>query len=297
MLSGLFKENSETLFKHATDIAQPLDKILCSPVPLTTECRIKPPCQHCWWRAMSYYNSDFWRRRELGEVVCRVTELVNNDIHRILLPSGWLGYELPEWFYNYVRLVKEKICKLESNVEIFATCGAISKSSLNRLKDAGLDGLWCGIEVPNEKLFQKVRPGDSFEARLETLNNVNAARLKLWSGYLFGVGETESDIMWGLELMKSLPLDSFSLTPYKQYPFVEMEQLPSANLYDWARAAAIARIYLGRVNSFTSPDFIAWGLRSGINCYLPVIPEQGHIEMIRKTQKSFEDKPIQVNIS
>lgn len=287
MLSNLFKENSEVLFDRAMTATRSLDNVLCSPVPLTTECKMNPPCRHCWWRAMSNYNSDFQRLREPGEVIRRVAELANTGIHRILLPSGWLGYELPEWFYNYVHRVKEEIYKLDTNIEFFATCGPLAQNSLNSLKEAGLDGYWCGIEVPNEKLFHKVRPGDNFKARLETLNYVTAAGLKLWSGFLFGVGETEADIMWGLELMKSLPLDSFSLTPYKQYPFVEMEQLPSANLYAWARTAAIARIYLGTVNSFTSPDFITWGLRAGINSFLPVFPEQGQIELVSKMRSTF----------
>lgn len=289
MLSSLFKENSDVLFDWAKATARPLNNVFSSPIPLTTECKMTPPCRHCWWRAMSNYNSDFKRRRQPGEVKQRAAELASTGINRILLPSGWLGFELPEWFYDYVQLVKTEIYSLNTDVEIFAACGPLSGNSLNRLKDAGLDGCWCGIEVPNEELFRKVRPGDSFRARLETVNHITATGLKLWSGFLFGVGETEADIKWGLELMKSLPLDSFSLTPYKQYPFVEMEQLPSANLFDWARTAAIARIYLGTVNSFISPDFITWGLRAGVNSFLPVFPEQGQIDLIGKTQQCFHE--------
>ena len=98
----------------------------------------------------------------------------------------------------------------------------------------------------------------------------------------------------GPEKMKALSLDSFSLTPFEQYPYVEMEQRPAANLYDWARTAAIARIYIQDVNCFTSPSFASWGLRAGINSFLPVFPDQGQLEQIHSMRSYFGERKYQL---
>ena len=289
MLSELFNANSSDLFRQAATLAGSMKTLLCSPIPITTECKITPPCRHCWWRSMSFFNGDFWRRQTIDEVSRRAGDLSAAGIQRILLPSGWLGYELPEWFYAYVQQVKKELAAAKAEIEIFATCGPISWNSLSQLKEAGLDGYWCGIEVPNAELFCQVRPGDNLKARFKTLEDAGAAGLKIWSSFLFGVGESEKDLVWGLKKMKALSLDSFSLTPFEQYPYVEMEQRPAANLYDWARAAAIARIYIQDVNCFTSPPFASWGLRAGINSFLPVFPALGQVEQINNMRSYFNE--------
>lgn len=289
MLNELFNMNSSDLFRQASILAEPMETLLCSPIPITTECQMTPPCRHCWWRSMSFFSQDFWRRRTLDEVARRAGDLSSAGIQRLLLPAGWLGYELPEWFYTYVQQVKKELAAKKAEVEIFATCGPISWSSLSQLKEAGLDGYWCGIEVPNPELFRQVRPGDSLKARFQTLEDAGAAGLKIWSSFLFGIGESEKDLVWGLKKMKALSLDSFSLTPFEQYPYVEMEQRPAANLYDWARTAAIARIYIQDVNCFTSPSFASWGLRAGINSFLPVFPALGQVEQINNMRSYFNE--------
>jgi hypothetical protein len=84
MLSNLFKKDSSTLFDQATAIAKPLNNVLCSPIPLTTECEMNPPCRHCWWKSMSYFNSDFCRRRDPDEIAARVEELFYNGLKLII---------------------------------------------------------------------------------------------------------------------------------------------------------------------------------------------------------------------
>jgi biotin synthase len=269
-LMELFQENTGHLFSEAQKTARELPVLLATPVAFTTACNIVPPCGHCWWRATARTNGAFIHTSTRDEAIEKSKKAAFSGIKRILIPSGWLGLDLPGAFYDHVRLVKDAVGQINPGIEVFATCGHISKKSLLNLKAAGLDGYWCGLEVPNAELFQRVRPGDSLTARVQTIEDTAAVGLKIWSGFLFGVGESEPDIIRGIQTLEPFGLDSFSLTPFKQFPYIELEKYPPANLFDWARTAAVIRLYFGKINVFASPEFANWGFRAGANAFLPV---------------------------
>jgi biotin synthase len=183
-----------------------------------------------------------------------------------------MGYDLPEYFYEYVEAARKN-----SNCDIYAFCGPLNDHSLTSLKAAGADGYWCGIEVPNEELFKKIRPGDDYRGRLKTLRKAAELGLKTMSGFLFGVGETQDDIIAGIELLKELEIQSVLVSPLKPMPYTEMEKYSPPSPYEWARVVAITAIYLEKADIFISPDNASWGLRAGVNAFLPVAPNfSGH---------------------
>jgi len=271
LLAELFKENTGDLFSEAQKVARELPILLATPVAFTTVCQIVPPCRHCWWYATAQTNEGFIHTSTMEEARKKARKAALCGINRILVPSGWLGSDLPRAFYDHIYAIKETISQINPRIEVFATCGHINKKSLLNLKAAGLDGYWCGLEIPNAELFKKIRPGDDLIARVRTLKDAADIGLKLWSGFLFGVGESQQDIIEGILTLEGFELDSFSLTPFKQYPYIELENYPPANLFQWAKTEAIMRLILGKINLFTSPEFANWGFRAGVNALLPVI--------------------------
>ena len=264
-LEKLFESGSSELFSTAREMAKGKQKILCSPSIINAYCMTEPECRHCKWRSMKKERKNFTSKRSLEEVVRRAVELEKEGINRIFLPSGWMGYELPDYFYDYVQAVRNAV-----DTEIFGLFGAVDGLSLLRLKNAGMDGYLCGIESPNNKVYMNFRPGgDTLEKRIETLYHAKELGLKVWTGFLYGLGETKDDIKWALKMFRDVDADSVSILPFEPFPDTDMESCDPPNLYEWARVLAVTKIFLGNeVNmfvQFSNQNYHSFGLHAGAN--------------------------------
>lgn len=270
-LSTLFMERAPVLFKKAQELAADIPSVFTTPIVFTTICATTPPCHHCFWRSQSYINPHFWRKTEKSETMERASGAARYGVQRILVPSGCIGSTLPPAYYEHVRLIKETATAINPDIEVFGICGPVSKESLKTLKSIGMDGFSASLEIPNEDLFKKVRPGDSYAARIQTLRDAAESGMKLMSGFMFGLGESTEDIINGMRFLKQYDLDSVSFAPYEQYPYIGLERRSSANFYSWARLLAIARLYFGKINIYTRPEYANWGFRGGANALVPII--------------------------
>jgi biotin synthase len=270
-LSVLFNEKGQLLFKKAQEVTAGLPSVFTTPIVYTTICATKPPCHHCFWRSQSFINPDFWRKTEKVEAANRALKAAQYGVQRILVPSGCIGSDLPKAYYEHVSLVKEMASGVNPDIEIFGICGPLSKESLKTLKSLGMDGYSCSLEIPNPDLFKKIRPGDDFDARVQTVKDTAEVGLKVWSGFMFGLGESKQDLMNGIRLLKQFDIDSLSLSPYEQYPYIELQRRSTANMYDWAKLLAIGRLHFGDVNIYTRAEHANWGYRGGANAIVPII--------------------------
>ena len=178
-----------------------------------------------------------------------------------------MGYSLPNYFYDYVKEVKEY-----TNLELIAFSGAVNKETLYMLKSAGIDGYWCGLETLNKGVFKQVRPGDNLDARIETLRNAKELGLKAWSSFIVGVGETENDIMRQIELLNELEVDNVGIQPFMPMPYTGMEKCDAPNPYWFAKVIAVTRISLDNpdIATFSSFPHVNWGIRAGANAFWAV---------------------------
>jgi biotin synthase len=270
-LSTLFMERTPVLFKKAQELAADIPSVFTTPIVFTTICNTTPPCQHCFWRSQSYINPQFWRNTEKTEARERASAAARYGVQRILVPSGCIGTTLPQAYYDHVSLIKEAASAVNPDIEIFGICGPVSKESQKTLKSIGMDGFSASLEIPNEDLFNKVRPGDSYAARIQTVKDAAESGLKLMSGFMFGLGESKEDIIDGMRFLNQFELDSVSFAPYEQYPYIGLERRSGANFYRWSRLLAIARLYFGKINIYTRPEYANWGFRGGANAVVPII--------------------------
>ena len=143
------------------------------------------------------------------------------------------------------------------------------RRSLVNLKAAGMDGYLCGLESPNEEIYKRFRPaGDTLTDRLTALKIAQDINLKIWSGFLVGLGETDEDISGGLETLRELDPESLSILPFTPFPNTEMWAENPANPLQWARVMASARIFLPKPNLFsdqTEGFYQGYGILGGAN--------------------------------
>ena len=251
-LAELFELQDDELFSQAQAAGKGMRKLRCSPLPIIGTCITQPVCRHCSWLNLRQVSPGFSRKRSLEEIIQHTYTLYDAGVDRVFMPSGWMGYEVPDYFYEYITAVKQN-----SNMEVYGLFGAVNKKCLIELKNAGMDGMRCGLESPNEQIYRKFRlGGDSLGDRKECLYAAREIGLKIWSGFIFGLGETQRDMINGLEFLMELDVDSVSILPFIPYPYTEMRDENPANPLEWARAVAITRIYLDTVNIFGSTDSI-----------------------------------------
>jgi biotin synthase len=114
LLEELFNTETDLLFSKAQEIGRNKKTIYCSPNILTGDCETKPICRHCKWEKIKIRDLKFNKKRTLYEVVMRTKVLVDAGIDRMFVASGWMGYTVPNYFYEYVSAIKEN-----SSIEIF----------------------------------------------------------------------------------------------------------------------------------------------------------------------------------
>ncbi len=276
----LLKMDGHTLFKQAQQIARNIPTFFRYPLFFNTTCRMKPICPHCSWYSSARFDNDWWRRYPKDEVLNRARELERVGIQRTMTPSGWMGFKIPDYFCDYITTVKQ-----ETSLKLFGFYGPVDMESLLRLKAAGMDGYWCGVEVMNEAVFKKVRPGDSLNAHLNTLINTREAGLRVWSSFLLGVGESETDIAKGIEFLKNVGAEAVMILPLRPSPYSEMERYDTPNPYWVAKVIAATRIALGEIDIITYMSFgdFEWAIVAGANGFqTPLELEMKKIQGMRK---------------
>lgn len=247
MLNEIMEMSDEDLFLKAQEIGSYKRKINTGPAIITGACLAQPHCNHCKWDGFKSGDHAFSQKNFLESVIERGKLMESIGVHRIFTATGWMGHTIPADYPLYIEALKA-----HTNMEVFGLFGAIDKESLKALQSAGMDGYLCGIESPNEDIYKKFRPGgDTLSDRLKTLYDMKALGLKVWSGFLVGLGETKEDVMKGLEILKDLEPESLSILPFTPYPFTNMMGENPANPLHWARTVAQAHLYMPNANIFS----------------------------------------------
>ena len=153
-IAELFDLQDDVLFLEAQTIGKRMKKLHFSPMPIIGTCITQPVCRHCSWQNKRQVSPAYAQKRTLAEIIQHTYTLSDAGIDRVFMMSGWMGYKVPGYFYEYITAIKQN-----SNMEVFGLFGAVNKKCLIDLKNAGMDGVRCGLESPNEQIYRKFRPG------------------------------------------------------------------------------------------------------------------------------------------
>jgi biotin synthase len=132
-------------------------------------------------------------------------------------------------------------------LETCMTLGMLSPEQAECLADAGLDYYNHNIDT-SERFYREIITTRSFGDRLETLENVRQAGVKVCAGGIIGMGETAEDRMEMLITLANLP------SPPESVPINMLIPIPGSKLADAApvdpiefvRTIALARILMPR---------------------------------------------------
>ena len=130
-------------------------------------------------------------------------------------------------------------------LETCMTLGMLNASQAERLKDAGLDYYNHNLDTSRE-YYSHIISTRSFDDRLDTLDHVRQAGLKVCSGGIVGLGESRNDRIGLLFELSTLPIHPESvpinmLVPIEGTPMADVEKL---DVIEWIRTIAVARILM-----------------------------------------------------
>ena len=144
-----------------------------------------------------------------------------------------------------VNVVAQAISEIKDRIGIVvcASLGAMEKSQLQLLKEAGLSRYHHNIET-SRRFYPGIVSTHSFDERINTINSARQLGLEVCSGGIIGMGETWQDRIDMAYTLKHLDVDSIPvniLVPIKGTPLESARTMPPD---DAVRTICIFRIIL-----------------------------------------------------
>jgi biotin synthase len=177
---------------------------------------------------------------ELDDVLAAARQAKADGATRFCMGAAW---RRPGRDFARVRAMVEAVKEL--GLETCATLGMLSAEQASDLKDSGLDYYNHNIDTSPD-YYQKIITTRTFDDRLDTLGHVRAAGLKVCSGGIVGMGESEGDrarMLLTLATLAEHP-ESVPINLLIRVPGTPLADLPDSDPFDLVRTVAVARILM-----------------------------------------------------
>jgi biotin synthase len=198
-------------------------------------------CKYCPQSAR--YNTGLEKERlmEVERVVEKAKQAKASGSTRFCMGAAWKHPHERDMPYvtEMVRRVKEL------GLETCMTLGMLSQDKADQLAEAGLDYYNHNLDTSPE-FYDKIITTRTYEDRLNTLDHVRSAGMKVCSGGILGLGEQASDRIGLLRQLANLPVQPESvpinmLVKVKGTPLEDVEDLDPLV---FIRTIAVARLMM-----------------------------------------------------
>lgn len=198
-------------------------------------------CKYCSQSARYDSKLEAEKRIAVDKVISEAKEALASGSSRFCMGAAWRNPHERDMPY-VLEMVKEvKALGLETCM----TLGMLNESQAGRLKDAGLDYYNHNLDTSRE-YYSHIISTRTFDDRLNTLEYVRQAGMKVCSGGIVGLGEKKEDRIGLLQELATMPIHPESvpinmLVPIEGTPLADVEKL---DVTEWIRTIAVARIIM-----------------------------------------------------
>ena len=144
----------------------------------------------------------------------------------------------------------DKVCEMVTEIkslglETCVTLGLLKDNQAHALKDAGLDFYNHNVDC-SEEFYSKIITTRTFSDRVQTLEHVRKAGIKVCCGGIIGMGETNQDRIKMLVFLSELeePPESVPINKLIKIPGTPLENEDDVEALDFVRTIALARILM-----------------------------------------------------
>ena len=149
-----------------------------------------------------------------------------------------------------LRVIAQMIREVHSaGLETCATLGMLTPAQAQELKDAGLDYYNHNLDTSPE-FYGAIITTRTYQDRLDTLQAVRAAGLKVCCGGIIGLGESVTDRAQLLLTLANLPEhpESVPINQLVKVPGTPLQGAADVDPLDFVRAIAVARLLMPRAH-------------------------------------------------
>ncbi|MDR3353381.1 MAG: biotin synthase BioB [Zoogloeaceae bacterium] len=198
-------------------------------------------CGYCSQSAR--YGTDVARERlmPVDEVVAAARAAQEKGASRFCMGAAWKSPKKSD-LESVLEMVREvKALGLQTCV----TLGMLKTGQAEKLKEAGLDYYNHNLDTDRE-FYGKVITTHSHEERLDTLQQVREAGIRICSGGIIGMGESRGNRAAMLVQLANLPVppESVPINHLVPIPGTPLADQPPLDPFEFVRTIAVARILM-----------------------------------------------------
>ncbi len=188
---------------------------------ISTFCRNH--CNFCYYRSANAHPVRY--RRKASDIIEAAQGLAESGVHLIDLTLGEDPlYFQDQGFEPFFQLVKA--VRQTTGLPVMISPGVVPADVLSGLSEVGVSWYACYQETHNRELFKRLRPDQSYAARMENKELAGQLGLLAEEGLLCGVGETSQDIadsIRAMRLLKVSQMRAMTFVPQKGTPMQSWE--------------------------------------------------------------------------
>lgn len=249
-------------------------------------------CTFCLYRKSNHSYGRY--RKNRAEIISAAQGLADSGVHLLDLTMGEdpLYHNAPQGFDELLQTVRE--IKRETQTPLMFSPGMVSPDVLRGFKGAGVDWYACYQETHNRALYNRLRIGQNYEARMEQKSLAKAMGYLIEEGILTGVGDTHEDIAASILTMKSM-----EAAQVRVMSFVPQKNTPLAR---WKTESHFRELLIIAIMRLVMPDRLipasldVDGLRgleqrldSGANVVTSIIPPTAGLAGVSQSSRDIAD--------
>ena len=198
-------------------------------------------CAYCPQSARYKTGLKTERLMPLDQIVAAAKKAKANGAGRFCMGAAWRSPKDGD-----IDAVAEAVAAVkELGLETCATLGMLTEDHAHRLSAAGLDYYNHTLDTSREYYGEIIRTR-TYDDRLETLQNVRDAGMKVCCGGIVGMGESQQDRIGLLTTLANLdpPPESVPINNLVKIPGTPLANVDDIEPFDFIRTIAVARILM-----------------------------------------------------
>jgi biotin synthase len=179
------------------------------------------------------------------EVMSKARAAAASGSTRFCMGAAWRGVRAGTQRFEQVLDIVRQVSAL--GMEVCTTLGELGSNEARLLKEAGVTAYNHNIDTSPEH-YPNVVTTHTFDDRLRTIRNVQAAGMSVCCGGILGMGETIDDRLKMLEVLSGFnpPPESVPINSLMPMPGTPMANSSQVDVFDLVRLIAVARIAIPR---------------------------------------------------
>jgi biotin synthase len=178
---------------------------------------------------------------EISEVILAAKRAKAAGSTRFCMGAAWRGPSDKD-----LKTVCDMVSEVKKlGLETCVTLGLLKENQAAQLKEAGLDFYNHNIDTSPE-FYDQIISTRTFQDRLNTLEKVRQSGVKVCSGGILGLGETNADRISMLVALANMdePPESVPINQLIKIPGTPMANQTDIDCFDFVRTIALARILM-----------------------------------------------------